>query len=304
MNPDISLIFCSRYSRLSENLIDNIAKTIGCSYELIAVDNSKGKYSISEAYQVGFERSNGEFLVFLHDDIAFHTYSWGALLKEHLSEPGTGICGIGGRDTIVRIPSSWKVSLPYIHLTQSDKTGQSRRIKHRPAGFTGTKFPVIMLDGVFLSMHRTLLDHFSFDIGLKGFHAYDFDSCIRSASAGFQNYVIYNIDIEHFSKGSPDKSYYQSLIQVFRNHREHLPLSVKTLNPAQLRKLEKSGLNRLIRKMLVKGFDTDEIMQVYIEFSELISKSQKKSMYFRCKRRYLQTIITFIRLLIQKLNKK
>lgn len=302
MNPDISLIFCSRHSQLSEYLIDNIEKTIGCSHELIVINNSEGKYSITEAYQTGFERSKGDFLTFLHDDIAFHTYNWGELVKEHLSVPGTGICGIGGRDTLVRVPSSWKVSLPYIHLTQSDKSGESKRIKHRPAGFTGIRLPVVMLDGVFLSMHRTLMDHFSFDTVLKGFHAYDFDSCIRSAAAGFQNYVIYNIDIEHFSKGSPDKTYYKSLIQVFKNHWKDLPLSVNALNPAQQRKLEKSGLNRLIRKMLVKGFDTDEIMQAYDEFSELISKKQNNTNIFRCKRNLIKTIVKFIRLLVPKLT--
>lgn len=298
MNPEISLIFCSRNSKLPDSLIDNIEQTIGSSYELIVIDNSEGKYSITEAYQTGFERSKGTFLAFLHDDIAFHTINWGILLKEHLLVPGTGICGIGGRDCLVRVPSSWKVSLPYIHLIQSDKSGESTKIKHRPTGFTGKRIPVVMLDGVMLCMHRDMMTIFSFDTSLKGFHAYDFDSCIRSTAAGFQNYVMYNIDIEHFSKGSPDKTYYRSLIQVFKNHRKVLPLSVNALNPAQQNKLEISGLNRLIRKMIVKGFNSDEIMKVYTEFNDLIRIKPENSCILRCNRSILRTMISFIRILV------
>ena len=211
MNPEISLIFCSRNSKLPDSLLENIEETIACSYELIVIDNSEERYSITQAYQTGFERSKGTFLAFLHDDIVFHTPNWGKLLQEHLSTPGAGICGIGGRDTLVRVPSSWKVSLPYIHLTQSDKNGKSKKVKHRPSEFTGKRKPVVMLDGVMLCMDRNLMNHISFDTGLKGFHAYDFDSCIRSSSAGFQNYVMYNIDIEHFSKNQYSVKYNRNL---------------------------------------------------------------------------------------------
>ena len=295
MNPEISLVFCSRTSQLPVSLIDNIEKTIGCSYELIVIDNSLTQFSITEAYQTGFERSKGIFLAFLHDDIAFRSQDWGLRLKEHLSVPGTGICGIGGRDTLVRVPSSWNVSLPYIHLVQSDKTRGSTKIKHRPVGFTGSKLPVIMLDGVMLCMHRELMNHIRFDTGLKGFHAYDFDTCIRASAAGFQNYVMYNVDIEHFSKGTPDKSYYRGLIQVFKKHKDRLPLSVSKLNNLQQNKLEKEGLNRLIRKMILKGFETDEIMQTYSDFYDLIFKKNKNRLNFRCKRTLLLVNIAILR---------
>lgn len=274
MQAELSLIFCSRSDRLPDSLISNLKETVGCDYELIVIDNSRKQYSIFEAYQLGYAQSGGKYLAFLHDDIHFHTPGWGELLKEHLSVPGTGITGIGGRDALVRVPSSWTVSLPYIHLIQSGKNGKQKKIKHRPSGFTGKRAKVVMLDGVMLCMNRTVMEQICFDTTLKGFHGYDFDCCIRSAAAGFQNYVMYNIDIEHFSRGNADRAYYRNLIQVFQNHSQELPLSVIPLSPTEQAVLEIQGINRLQRKMMVKGFTFGEIIKTTEHFNEIIGKNK------------------------------
>ena len=297
MKPILSLLICSRAKQLPDRFLQNIDKTIGCTYELIVIDNSENKYSIFEAYQTAYEKSSGNYLAYLHDDIYFHTTNWGLLLVEHLSVPGVGICGIGGRDTLVRVPSSWKVSLPYIHIIQSDKNGTNRRIKSRPSNFNGKRIPVIMLDGVVLCMPRRVMEHVAFDTSLGGFHAYDFDICIRSASAGFQNYVMYNIDIEHFSRGKADRLYYRNLIQVFQNHTKNLPLSTKPIAENGYRQLEKEGLNRLVRKMASKGFVYDEIETTYTFFLRILrSKELNHNDSFSLETRWLKIKIFLIQL--------
>ena len=263
MHPELSLIFCSRTKQLPDLLLRNIEATIGCDYELIVVDNSQQEYSIFEAYQLGSSRSKGKYLAFLHDDLYFHTQNWGELLKEHLAVPGVGIVGIGGRDTLVRVPSSWTVSLPYIHLTQSDKNRKNRKIKHRPADFSGLRAKVVMLDGVMLCMQSKLMETIGFDTRMAGFHGYDFDICIKSAAAGFQNYVMYNIEIEHFSRGNADKNYYRNLMLVFENNSALLPQSTLPLSLVEQEVLEIQGMNRLARKMIVKGFSFGEIRASY-----------------------------------------
>lgn len=40
----LSLIICSRTPRISEELEKNIAETIGCEYELVVIDNTKGNF--------------------------------------------------------------------------------------------------------------------------------------------------------------------------------------------------------------------------------------------------------------------
>ena len=73
----ISCIVCSRHIRLSERLIQNIQNTIGESFELVVIDNSKSNYSIFSAYNEGVRRAKGNVLCFMHEDILFHSQNWG-----------------------------------------------------------------------------------------------------------------------------------------------------------------------------------------------------------------------------------
>jgi glycosyltransferase involved in cell wall biosynthesis len=297
----LSLIICSRNKHLPDDFISNIEQSIGCSYELVVIDNSDDNYSIFEAYQKGFEESKGSYIAYIHDDIKFHTQNWGNLLIEQLSREGTGICGIGGRDTLVRVPCSWKVSLPYIHLVQSDKNGMNRKAKHRPNGYKELSAPVIMLDGVFLSMTREVMEKIYFDTSLHGFHGYDFDSCIRSTLAGYQNYVIYNIDIEHFSRGNADIYYYRNLIEVFKKQSDKLPLCVEIMDKSLQAKLEKRGLKRLTRKMAAKGFSNDEIIDTFYYFNEITASfNSTVTVFFKLYLLYIKIQSSVIRLLFKR----
>lgn len=60
----ISIIICSRYSSLSQELQSNIHATIGaCEYELVHIDNSENKYNIFEAYNLGVRKAQGDIFV-------------------------------------------------------------------------------------------------------------------------------------------------------------------------------------------------------------------------------------------------
>lgn len=72
----ISVIICSRAKIIKTNLFENIKNTIGCNYELIVIDNSENKFSIFQAYNLGIEKSLGDYLCFLHDDVFIHTDGW------------------------------------------------------------------------------------------------------------------------------------------------------------------------------------------------------------------------------------
>ena len=67
----ISIIICCRIQTINKDLSENIKNTVGCDYELIVIDNSQNSYSIFEAYNLGIERSNGDYLCFIHDDILY-----------------------------------------------------------------------------------------------------------------------------------------------------------------------------------------------------------------------------------------
>jgi len=148
----------------------------------------------------------------------FHSKNWGEKIIKHLQQPNVGICGLAGRDFVPRVPASWKVNLPSVNIIQSDKTGKKHsKTRFKPKGFKLERRPVILLDGVLLCMKRELMDRIKFDEKLNGFHGYDFDICIQSTVQGYENYVMYDIVLEHFSRGNPDASYYRNLINIFKS---------------------------------------------------------------------------------------
>jgi len=104
----ISIIICSRKSIIDVRLSENLNDTIGCEYELIIIDNSENKYSIFEAYNLGIQRSTGNYLCFIHDDILFHTLVWGNVIKSIFqSDLNIGLIGVAGAKLKTKMPSGY-----------------------------------------------------------------------------------------------------------------------------------------------------------------------------------------------------
>ena len=105
----LSIIISSYQESLYSALEKNIAQTIGISYEIIKIYNPN-KMGICEAYNIGASKAKYDFLLFIHEDILFHTKNWGELLINHLNKENTGVIGIAGSNYVPRTPSSWSVS--------------------------------------------------------------------------------------------------------------------------------------------------------------------------------------------------
>ena len=136
-----------------------------------------------------------------------------------------------------------------------------------------------MLDGVLLCMRRELMESIKFDENLDGFHGYDFDISIQSVLVGKTNYVMYDILLEHFSRGTPDANYYRSLIKVFKKWEKSLPLMDTNLSErlrSRIFKIEKNGISALSNKLVRRGVSTNEILAERIYFSNLIGIKQNQ----------------------------
>ena len=291
----LSIIICCRNRSISCNLADNIKTTVGVIYEIVTIDNSKDTYSICSAYNTGFAKSKYPYLCFVHEDVLFHTQNWGQKLIAHLKSDEVGIIGLAGGDIVTRIPSSWPKLMPSINIIQSDKSGKKRTQKMKyPEDFNQLRRSVILLDGVILCMKRRVMERTMFNEALKGFHGYDLDISIHSTIAGYTNYVIYDIDLEHFSRGKTNAIYYNNLISIFKRWELHLPLIGKNVSEDYLKKItliEENGLLKLIEKMIRKGFSTKRIIQETSYFTNII-KSEKAM----CRLKYIRLYIFFIRL--------
>jgi glycosyltransferase involved in cell wall biosynthesis len=259
----ISLIVCSRSKADLIPFTANVEQTIGVEYELIAIDNSENEYSIFSAYNEGIRLSKGDYLCFVHEDVQFHSKGWGENLTRHLQLPEVGIVGLAGGGIVSRIPDSWKNKHSAINIIQSDrKTAKAARKVTLPVGNTYLRREVILLDGVFLAMNRNVAEKVKFDETLGGFHGYDLDICMQAVTDGFRNFVVYDIELEHFSRGGRDKKYFANLIAIFRKWENSLPILLTEIEP----KVEKKQLYRLLYKLISRGFSKPEVVEQIVYF--------------------------------------
>jgi GT2 family glycosyltransferase len=180
-----------------------------------------------------------------------------------------------------------------VNIIQSDRHGKkaTKWIQH-PENFEDSKRSVILLDGVFMCMKRELMEKIHFDEQFNGFHGYDYDISIQSILSGYTNYVINDVELEHFSRGKTDALYYRNLISIFKKWEDYLPLIGKNVTKEQIRhipEIERKRLSRLIKKMARKGILTDEIIKETTYFANLIN--YQKAI------KHLKTRIFFIRLI-------
>ena len=298
----ISIIICSRNKHLPENLLENIEDTIGVDYEIIAIDNSEQKHSIFSAYNLGVVQSKFSVLCFVHEDVFFHSKLWGEKIISHLSSQQTGIIGLAGSGFIPQIPTNWLRNERARNIIQSSKA-ENYITKHflLPENYTFLQKEVVALDGVFLCMRRDVFDHLRFDESLGGFHAYDLDISIQSYMTGYKNYVVYDILVEHFSRGNFDKEYFVKTINVFKKWENHLPLSIKSLSDKakKPRNHNKSQIDRLTKILVRKGFCEAQIIENITYFTTVVG-TEKDILRLR----YLPLKIKWIRFSSKIRNKK
>ncbi|SHG40241.1 glycosyltransferase [Chryseobacterium sp. OV279] len=210
----LSIIISSYQKNYYDDLVKNIGETIGdgFQYEIIQIWNPN-LMGITKAYNQGAEQSVYENLLFIHEDILFHTNGWGEKLLAHLNQPNAGIIGLAGSSYVPVAPSSWTVSEQYnfVHILQGNKEKSASTL------INTTKerlHKVYAVDGVFIAVKKEVFNAFKFNEELlKGFHGYDLDFSLR-VSRKFQNYIIDDILIEHFSQGNLDQKWLDANILI------------------------------------------------------------------------------------------
>lgn len=209
----LSIIISSYQPHYYNQLVKNISETIGAgfSYEIIQMWNPN-LMSITKAYNEGVEKSKYEHLLFLHEDVLFHTQDWGDKLISHFDSPEVGIIGVSGSNYVPIAPSSWTISEKYnfFHILQGNKKSDEYVSMFKTIQ---KKNPVFALDGVFLAVRKENYMLIKFDENLTGFHGYDLDFSLR-VSEKFQNFVVDDILIQHFSEGNRDKIWFDANIKV------------------------------------------------------------------------------------------
>lgn len=221
----ISVIICSVNPKLLINIKANIKSTIGVPHEIIAIDNRSSDKGICKVYNEAAEKAMYDFLCFVHEDICFHTKSWGSILINLLKDISNVLVGVSGAVYKSDIPGSW-VACQKIHYranTLQQITGLAKPGKaiYNPLQEKYSKVAVI--DGVFMGTRKTLWSLHKFDDKLlNGFHAYDLDFSLSLGMSG--NIVVsHEILLEHFSEGSFSSIWLDDTIQTHKKWKKSLP---------------------------------------------------------------------------------
>lgn len=205
----ISIIISTYRSVLLEALKSNIEETIGVPFEVIAIPNKNGEKGICEVYNIAASKSKFPYLCFIHEDINFLTPNWGtSIIAFYSREINIGVVGLAGSTYKPKMISSWwqplcrgyepKRSNIIQHFKFQKK--EKQHIIYNPKNENASL--VASLDGVFLFTAKAIWEKHPFDQNLlDSFHAYDLDFTLNIGKR-YNNYVIYNVLIEHFSEGN------------------------------------------------------------------------------------------------------
>lgn len=280
----ISIIICSRKSDISDLLKENINKTIGVNYEIVVIDNSNNDYSIFSAYNKGFSQSKYPYLCFVHEDVLFQTLDWGKKLINHLVDKKTGIIGVAGGKMMTKVPApSWNIGEKNMHILKHINNRKNNKPIHikLPNEFYGTKKNALLLDGVFLGMRSDLFDIIKFDESFTGFHGYDLDISTQATVSGFNNFVVYDILLEHFSAKNGNYQYYINLLKLYKKWEKHLPLFCNNISVEILSSIDKIQLNnlaKLTRRLARTGFKTNEIIEIISYYVAIINTKEARKL--------------------------
>jgi hypothetical protein len=216
----ISIIICSVNPAYLESLKLNILDTIAVSYELLVWDNKLENLPICKVYNQMAQKAAYPNLLFLHEDVHFVNYGWGKILLDALYDDAQrGVVGIAGSAYKSVALSGWYTGIEsldcfnVIHQNKDEKLTLNNPLHNHLNAFD-TK----VLDGVFLACKKNVWEKIKFNENLlKGFHFYDLDFSLR-ASFLYQNIVINNIELIHFTVGGNFGQKWIDAAFVFHNH--------------------------------------------------------------------------------------
>lgn len=217
----ISIIVSSRQPEQLFRLSENIEQSIGVPFELLSCDNGQGSIGLCKVYNDFAQIAQFDILLFLHEDVLFHTKDWGNILIRIFRDRNVGLVGVLGADTLTKVPSGWAKQDARFNKGALKQHGEIFSQEDH-IGLTS----VLAIDGVFMATTKVVWNESKFDeISLKGFHGYDFDFSMQVAQQ-YQVLVCNEILIEHFSKGSFNRDWINTTILLNKKWSHQLPKSL------------------------------------------------------------------------------
>ncbi len=247
----ISILVCSVRKNTYDAFQQNVAATIDAPFEIIRIDNSKGKYSVCAAYNKGKAECKYDIICFSHEDVLFQSSGWGNTLVSLFRDKSIGLAGIFGacyvsafaEDAVDRnecegqVIKGYKEDKPLVSVSRFDNSAIAE---------------VVGVDGVFMATTKSILStiRFSEDL-LKGFHGYDFDISFQIKQC-YKIVITRDILLSHLSVGNYGYQYYEALRLVTRKWKSALPLYLSSYSKEEILELKLKSLHVFYKSLLHK----------------------------------------------------
>jgi GT2 family glycosyltransferase len=217
----ISILITSVRPDLLGRVKASIAETIDAEHEILVWDNRAHGLGLAAVYNRMAKQAEGEFLLFLHEDVTFEEAGWGLVLKDIFRDPSIGLVGLAGSRYKSRVISGWYTGVAALNAYRIDHLTDGRRITLRhPEEWPTHELQTVTVDGVFMACRKTLWEKVRFDeILCPGFHFYDIDFSLR-ASKHARVVVTERIALLHHTIGGDFGNRWMDAALAYHIHHE------------------------------------------------------------------------------------
>lgn len=244
----ISIVILSQNTDLSIGLFQNIEQTIGVSYELVFIDNADNKYSLFEAYNLGVQRSAGDIICFMHDDIQYISNDWGIKVEHTLSLPDIGACAVAGCKYMRQSPSYYPIGEGYNVINLIQCTNDTEIIWHTH----DEDQEIVVFDGLWFCIRKECFNKIQFDVeNFEGFHFYDIDIATQLVANGYRIMSLCDVLIRHHSGGKTNRQWLENSFIYADKWKNELPLSCMGISAKEAERIECTALYSAFRKIMI-----------------------------------------------------
>ncbi|MFX1392111.1 MAG: glycosyltransferase family 2 protein [Promethearchaeota archaeon] len=242
---------------LEINLLNSL-KRQDVNYQLILVDNRRNKFkTLTQALNYGGKQANGDYLLFIHQDVKLHGKSWLRKAENILkSLKNIGIAGVAGID---------KDNNPVGFIIDRGRYWGSKIKK---------SIPIFVLDEVLFIIPKKIFELFNFDEDLK-WHSYSAEYCLRVQSNNLKAYVI-PLSISHNSITLPilkAGNLKTDDLLLWKKHHKKFPIIFKTTDkiaPKLDRKIIKIIRSILRINKINSKLQTFQNRRIYIKTNKIL----------------------------------
>jgi hypothetical protein len=182
--------------------------------DLVLIDNTAGQFlSAAKALNYGGEKANGDYLMFVHQDVYLPSANWLEQAESYLNSIcDLGIAGVAGMAEIGSCNEEKGRNIikhgnpPEIWAWGHSITEPTR---------------VQTLDECLVIIPKRVFDYHQFDeTTCDGWDLYAVDYCLSIGQVGLAAYVL-PLMIHHGSEGRVTESYFVVLKKILKKHRNH-----------------------------------------------------------------------------------